>query len=74
MDSKRLGSTFFSGLGIPEILMNIMSCHGFVKYSISKVILTCRNAIVPYYFSKVFVIIETEACGVDNISITVKKK
>ena len=24
-----------SGLRIPEILMNSMSCHGFVKYSIS---------------------------------------
>ena len=31
-----------SGLGIPEILMNVMSCHGSAKYSILAVILTCN--------------------------------
>ena len=35
-----------SGLGIPDTLMNIMSCHGFSKSSISTVILTCRSALV----------------------------
>ena len=30
----------FYGLGIPEILINIMSCHGFYKSSISTVIFT----------------------------------
>ena len=39
----------FSGLGIPEILINIMSCHGFVKSSILIGILKCHNALVPCY-------------------------
>ena len=64
----------FSGLVIPAILMNIMSCHGFVKSSISTYILTCYNSLVTYYISKGFVIIETEVGGVDNIPIIVKNK
>ena len=63
----------FSGLGIPDIFMNIMSCHGFVKYSISTVILTCFNAIVPHYLSEGFFIFETEMGFVDNITIIAKK-
>ena len=53
--------------------MNIMECHGFDKYTISTVIFTCRSALVPYYLSKVFVVVETEVGGVDNIPTTVKK-
>ena len=62
-----------SALQIPEILMNIMSCNGFVKSSISTIILTCCNALVPYYISKGFIIVETEVGGVDNIPKTVGK-
>ena len=49
--------TFF-GFGVPEILMNIMSCHGFSKSSISTVILTYQSALVN--ISKIFVIVETK--------------
>ena len=49
-----------------------MSCHGFYKSSISTFILTCLSALVPYYFSKGFLIFETEEVGVDSISISVK--
>ena len=41
----------FSGLGIPEILMNIMSYHIFVKSPISTIILKCSNSLVLYYIS-----------------------
>ena len=61
------------GLGIPEILMNIISYHGFYKYSILTVILKFHNALVPYDLSKGFLIVETEVGGVNNIPITVKK-
>ena len=44
------------------------------KSSISTVILSCRNSLVPYYFSKVFVIVETELGGVENIPIIVKNQ
>ena len=62
-----------SGLGTPDIMMNIMSCHGIVKSSISTVIFTCCNSLVACYLSKGFLIIETEAGGVDIILIFVKK-
>ena len=52
--------TNFSGLGIPDILMNIISCHGFSKSSIITVIFTCRSSLVPYYLSKVFSVVETK--------------
>ena len=63
-----------SGLGIPEILMNIMSCQGFDKSSISTVILIYLNALVIYYLYKSFVIVEIEVGGVYNIIINVKEK
>ena len=61
------------GLVIPDIFMNIMSCHEFAKSTISTVILTWRNYLFSYYLSKGFVIIETEVSGFDNIPTTVKK-
>ena len=61
-----------SGLGIPEILMNIMSWHGSAKYSILAVILTCHNSLVTYDLSKGYVIVETEVGAVDNIPMSAK--
>ena len=52
----KMKSVAFSWLGIPEILMNIMTCYGFSKVKTSTVILTCCTSLVPYYFSKVFII------------------
>ena len=71
---KKTRFNYFSRLVITEILMNLMSCHGFVKSSISNFILICINALVPYYPSKGFVVVETEVGGFDNIPITVKLK
>ena len=53
--------------------MNIMSCHIFVKYSISTVILTSHNVLGPYYFSKWIFVVEIEGGCADNIPIIVKK-
>ena len=64
----------FSGLGIPDILMSIISCHVFSKYPISTVVISCRSPIVPYYLSKVFVVVKTEEGGLDNILTVVKIK
>ena len=44
------------------------------KSSISTVILTCLNALVPYFLSKGFIIVETEEGGLDNITMNVKMK
>ena len=49
---------YFSRLGIPDVLINITSCHGFAKSSIFTVILTCLNCLVPYHLSKGFAIVK----------------
>ena len=45
-----------------ELLMNIMSCHRFVKNSKTTVILTCFRKLVSYYLPKGFVSIEKSSC------------
>ena len=42
--------------GIPDLLMNLLSCHGFFKNSDSIVILKCPNSMFEYYFNKGFII------------------
>ena len=42
------------GIRIPDLLMNLMSCHGFLKNKKSVVILKCPKIMLEYYFSKGF--------------------
>ena len=53
--------------------MNIMPFR-VLKKTLSTVILTCRSTLVPIYTSKVFIIVETEEAGLDNVTVRVKKK
>ena len=57
MDRKYLGKNFktFLGIGIPDLLMNLLSYHGFMKNINSSVILLCPSQMLKYYFSKGFV-------------------
>ena len=43
-----------SGIGIPDLLMNLMSCYGFLKNGDSVVILKFPKRKFEYYFSKLF--------------------
>ena len=43
------------GIGIPDVLLDIFSCHGFLKNDDSIVILKCPNRMSEYYFNKGFV-------------------
>ena len=43
------------GIGIPDILLNILSCHGFLNNNESIVIIKCPNRISEYYFNKEFI-------------------
>ena len=45
------------GIGIPEVLMNLVSCHKFTKKPNSTVILNCRYCLVNNYLEKGFFII-----------------
>ena len=49
------------GIGIPELLLNLVSCHGFTKKPNSAVILNCRARLINIYFAKVFYIIEKDS-------------
>ena len=46
------------GIGIPELLLNLVSCHGFTKKPNSTVILNCRSCLLNNYLAKGFYIIE----------------
>ena len=48
------------GIGIPDLLLNLLSCHGFLKNNESVVILKCLNRMSEYYFNKWFVIFECD--------------
>ena len=43
------------GIGIPDILLNMLSCHEFLKNYDSIVILKCPNRMSEYYFNKGFI-------------------
>ena len=42
------------GIGIPDLLSNMLSCHGFLKNNDYVVILKCPNRVSEYYFNKGF--------------------
>ena len=46
------------GIGIPDLLMNLFSCHVLLKNIKSIVILKCPKRILEYYFSKGLGILE----------------
>ena len=43
------------GISIPDPLLSMLSCHGFLKNYDSVVILKCTNMMSEYYFIKGFV-------------------
>ena len=54
------------GIGIPDMLMNLMSCHGFLNKIKYFAILKCPKRMLEYFFSKGFTILEC------NVNIMVK--
>ena len=63
-----------SGISIPELLMNIISCHGFVNNMTSDVILSCRRKLVDYYLPKGFVILEKNSSTLINVPLRAKQR
>ena len=51
-------------IGIPYLLMNLMSCHGFLENINHVFILKCHKRMLEYYFSKGFTILE---CNDNNL-------
>ena len=48
------------GTGIPDLLLNLLSCHGFLKNNEYVVMLKCTYRMSEYYFNKGFVIFECD--------------
>ena len=63
-----------SGIGIPELLMNIISCRGFVNNTKSDAILSYRSKLVDYCLSKGFVIFENNSSALRNVPLHAKQK
>ena len=55
---KNTSFNMLSGIGIKELLLNLVSCHGFTKKQNSTVIFNCQTCLVTNYLSKGFSIIE----------------
>ena len=53
------------GIGITDLLMNFMSCHGIFKNINSVVVLKLPKRMLEYYFSKGFIILE---CNYNNLA------
>ena len=61
------------GIGIPDLLMNLLLCHGFLKNMNSVVILKCPKRMLEYYFSKVFSILEYNTNNLAKLPNEVKQ-
>ena len=57
------------GIGIPDLLLNVLSCHGFLKNNDYVVILKCHNRMSEYYFNKGLVELE---CDEDHLKKSFK--
>ena len=53
-----MSSNELLGIGIAEVLMNLISCHGLMKKINSTVILLCHTRLVEYYLEKGFVCLQ----------------
>ena len=62
------------GIGIPDLLMDLMYCHGFLKKIDSVIILKCTKRMLEYYFPKVFNILECNVNNLAKLTIDIKKR
>ena len=60
------------GIGIPELLLNLVSCCGFIKKPNSTLILNCQTCLINNYLSKGFSIIEHKTKQLSLLTNSVK--
>ena len=63
-----------SGIGIPELFMNIISCHEFVNNTKSAVIFSCCIKLVDYYLQTCFVLHENIPNDFKNVPLRAKQR
>ena len=62
------------GIGIPDLLLKLLSCHGFSNNRKSIVVLNCPKRMLEYYFSKWFDILECNSNHLKKIPTLVKQR
>ena len=61
-------------IGIPDLLMNLLSCHGFSKNINYVVTLKCPKRMLECYFSKGFTILECNTNNLEKLLNAVKQR
>ena len=62
------------GIGIPDLLLNLLSCHGFSKNSESVVMLKFPHRMPEYYFNKGFFIFDCDEVTLKRLPSQVKDR
>ena len=62
------------GIGIPDLLMNLMSCNSFLRNKYSVVILKFPNRTFEYYLSKGFIYFDCNKSNLEKLPSEVKEK
>ena len=71
---KHLGKNYINvlGFGIPNLLLNLLSCQGFSKKNESVVILKCPHRMSECYFNKRFIIFNCNENNLKRLTYLVK--
>ena len=59
-------------IGIPYLLINLLSCHGFLKNNDYVVILKCPNSMFEYYLNRGFVIFDWDQNNLEKLPSHIK--
>ena len=70
--SEQISFNILLIIGIPELLLNLVSCHGFVDNPNSTDILNYRSRLVNRYSAKVFFVIENNSNQLSSLLNDVK--
>ena len=62
------------GFGIPDILLNLLPCQGFLKKHESVVILKCPHGMFEYCFNKLFIIFNCDENNLKRLPSQVKDR
>ena len=60
------------GIGIPDLLTNLLSCNGFLKENYSVVILKLPNNMFEYYLNKGFIIFDCDKNNLERLPSEIK--
>ena len=71
---KNLGKKYDNVLGfsIPDLLLDLLSCQGFLKNNEYVVILKCPHRMLEYYFNKGFIIFDCDENNLRRLPSEVK--